>query len=117
MDLNEYQKLARRTSAFAPIDTRNNTDRRENMLMATLGLNGEAGEVADHIKKMVYHLDSPNLDKLSDEIGDVLWYVAELCSALGFNLNSVAAQNIEKLQSRYGSAFSTEASINRKEEC
>lgn len=115
MTLNEYQQLARRTSSFALIDMSNNTDRRENILMAALGLNGEAGEVADHIKKMVYHLHTPDLDKLSSEIGDTLWYIAEMCSALGFSLNAIAAQNIAKLQSRYGSTFSTEASINRKD--
>lgn len=113
MELNTYQSLARQTSSFKPLDMKVNNDRRENMLMASLGLCGEAGEVADHIKKMVYHLHSPNLDKLSEEIGDALWYIAELCSALGFSLDEIAAGNIAKLQLRYKEGFSSEASINR----
>lgn len=114
MELNEYQQLAHRTSAFYNADSNEPHTRNRNITMAILGLCGETGEVADLIKKWHYHEHSPNLDKLSDEIGDVLWYVSELCSALGFNLNTIAALNIAKLKARYGNAFSSEASINRK---
>jgi NTP pyrophosphatase (non-canonical NTP hydrolase) len=83
--------------------------------MAMLGLCGEAGEVADHFKKWKFHGHAIDMDKLSSEIGDVMWYVAELCSALDLSLDEVAASNIAKLKLRYGEAFSSEKSINRSE--
>jgi len=111
VNLNEYQQLAHKTSAFAADETH----AVDNIAMSILGLCGEVGEVADHFKKWQFHGHDLNLDKLSYELGDVLWYIAEACSALGFSLNSIAEQNIAKLQARYGDTFSSEASINRKD--
>jgi len=112
MDLNEYQILAHRTSAFSGNDLAFTT---KHITMAVLGLCGEAGEVADLFKKLYFHGHVPDHARLRDELGDVLWYVSELCCALGMPLDEIAASNIAKLQSRYGNAFSTEASINRKD--
>lgn len=83
------------------------------LLVAALGLAGESGEFADGIKKIVRHGHFLSREKLIEELGDVLWYVAEAASAVGVNLSDVAAQNIAKLQKRYPSGFSEEASRNR----
>jgi len=111
MDLNEYQQLACRTSAFYERGMASPA----NFAMSALGLAGETGEVCDLIKKALYHGHTLDYDKIKLELGDVLWYIAALSCALGMELNEVADGNIEKLKSRYGTAFSTEASINRKE--
>jgi len=80
-----------------------------------LGLNGEAGEVADMVKKYVFHGHKLNLDDLIKEIGDVCWYLALTCHSLDISLEDVMSKNIEKLKKRYPEGFSSEASINRTE--
>lgn len=78
-----------------------------------LGISGEAGEVADICKKVVYHGHDLPIDKLVKEIGDVLWYCAALASTLGMDLSEIAQKNIDKLYERYPEGFSEEASRNR----
>lgn len=78
-----------------------------------LGLCGEAGEVADLIKKELYHGHPADVAKIKSELGDVLWYVAALCRCYGLTLTDVAEQNIAKLEARYPAGFSTAASIAR----
>jgi len=83
------------------------------LLNGALGITGEAGEVADMIKKHVFHGHDLDTDALVKEIGDVCWYVALLCTAIGVDLASVMEKNIKKLKTRYPEGFSEEASINR----
>ena len=93
MQMNEYQLRAQRTS---------NTDDEVSKLMnGVLGLNGEAGEVADIVKKALYQGHELDEAHLAEEIGDCLWYIAELATALNLTLDAVAKQNIDKLQKRY----------------
>lgn len=70
-----------------------------------LGLTGEAGEVADAIKKVFRDGDgNPTLGeklKIEEELGDVLYYIAEICNDLGFDLEELAHHNLKKLQKRY----------------
>lgn len=82
--------------------------------LATLGLGiaGEAGEVADLIKKHLGHGHDLDWDKLREELGDVLWYVACLADRLGFKLAEVAAANVEKLKRRYPDELE-DASLDR----
>ena len=80
-----------------------------------IGLAGEAGEVLDNIKKAVFHKHGVDKKRLKGEIGDCLWYISSLCSALGLNLHEVMQANINKLIERYPNGFTTEDSINRKE--
>jgi len=101
--LNEYQDLAHRTKSEG-------TD----MVNVALGLAGEAGEVTDIIKKVVFHGHELDVQKLVAELGDILWYVAIGASVLGFSLSDVASRNISKLKSRYPDGFSSESSINRE---
>lgn len=83
------------------------------LLIAALGLAGEAGEFADEVKKRAGHGHDLDRAKLIKELGDALWYVAECASALGLTLECVAQYNLAKLRERYPQGFSSEASKNR----
>lgn len=107
MDADEYQKAALRTYTV--------TSEREGRLMTALGLCGEAGEFAEIVKKAEFHAHALDPEKAKKELGDVAWYLAAACHALGFSLSDVMAANIEKLKARYPNGFRTEDSRNRKE--
>lgn len=107
MTLNEYQLLAQRTSS-----TKKALDKLENGCM---GLCGETGECMDIMKKYKFQGHVIGLSKLAEELGDVLWYVAELATGLGMTLDEVAVGNIEKLRQRYPDGFDAERSVNREE--
>lgn len=80
MNADKYQRLAARTLIDKPdFDIR---PEEEMLVWNALGLAGEAGEVADHIKKAVYHQQGIDREHLRKEIGDVCWYLAALCTKL-----------------------------------
>lgn len=106
--LNQYQREALKTA-----DTK--LDPYDQMVNAVMGLNGESGEVADHLKKAMFQGHQLDREKLRDECGDVLWYVSLLAHALGLTLQEVAERNIEKLRARYPGGFTVEASRNREQ--
>lgn len=81
---------------------------------AVYGLNGEAGEVIDLLKKHEFQGHDLPDEKLIDECGDVLWYCALLADALGFTLEQVMNRNIDKLRKRYPDGFDKARSINRE---
>lgn len=108
MDANQYQIRAMRTK-------RSDQTPDQTLLNAVLGLNGEAGEVADLLKKHLHHAHPLDTDKLCDELGDVLWYVAQAADALGISLADIMQTNLDKLQRRYPNGFSTDASLHRQE--
>lgn len=86
---------------------------RERVLCASLGVAGEAGEVADMMKKHFFHLHVFDRDALKLELGDTLWYLTDLATAHGISLDEIAHANLIKLRARYGEKFSSEASRNR----
>lgn len=90
MNMNEYQTQAA-TTAIYPASVQ--------VLYPTLGLAGEAGEVANKVKKIVR---DGKLDKeaIGSEIGDCLWYIAAICKDLGLKMEDVAQANLDKLQKR-----------------
>lgn len=96
MDLNSYQQSARTTARYP--------DAGRNPIYPTLGLSGEAGEVADKVKKVIRDrggvFDDAVRDDLKLELGDVLWYVAQLASELDLSLEEVAEANLAKLSCR-----------------
>ena len=96
MDLNSYQQAARTTACYPDVGA--------NPIYPTLGLSGEAGEVADKVKKVLRDrdgvFDAEIKESLKLELGDVLWYVAQLASELGLSLQEVAEANVAKLASR-----------------
>lgn len=93
-------------------------EQKDLILNASLGLSGEVGEVNDIIKKYMYHghkLDDDTKEKIILELGDVCWYVALMAWAIDkTKFEDVLNKNIEKLEKRYHGEFSTEKSINRK---
>jgi len=96
MDLAGYQVAAARTGGAISVD--------HPIVYPTLGLTSEAGEVAGKVKKIFRdrngEVTDADRDALTLELGDVLWYLAELCTQLGISLDDVAATNIEKLRDR-----------------
>lgn len=112
--LNDYQRLAQRTSNEECDDFKNIALKKIDN--GILGLCGETGECADLWKKSRHQGHTLDVDKLADECGDVLWYVAELAAGLGLTLEEIAARNIAKLEKRYPEGrFEAERSINREE--
>lgn len=105
MNFNEYQDLARRTS-----NTKNYMDKIVNGVM---GLNGEAGECIDIVKKWQYQGHNLDVEDFKEELGDVLWYIAECASGVGLHLDDIATSNIDKLRIRYPEGFDADKSINR----
>ena len=95
-------------------------EQKDLILNASLGLSGEVGEVNDIIKKYMYHghkLDDDMKEKIILELGDVCWYVALMAWAIDkTKFEDVLNKNIEKLDKRYHGEFTTEKSVNRKED-
>lgn len=108
MELNEYQKLACVTLGKQSSDEKQ-------MLILSLGLCGESGEFADMMKKVHGHGHIIDYDKLKEELGDVLWYIATLCDTIGIDMETIAVTNVNKLKKRYPEGFSSERSINRND--
>jgi NTP pyrophosphatase (non-canonical NTP hydrolase) len=106
MDLSEYQRAAARTSTGGGAKL--------TIAVSAMGLAGEAGEVCDLLKKEIGHGHDPDLEKLTLELGDALWYLSDLATLHGLSLDNIAQMNIEKLLVRYPDGFSAEASRNRK---
>ena len=96
MDFRDYQKLSRKTAIYP--------QKGKNFIYPTLGLAGEAGEVAEKIKKVLRDnqgiIDQPRKEEIAKELGDVLWYLAQIATELGLSLDEVAKTNLKKLSSR-----------------
>ena len=96
MNFDDYQTRAMSTAIYP--------NRGNNLVYPVLGLNGEAGEIAEKLKKIIRdsggELSPESRKAMSKELGDVLWYVAACCDELGVRMDSVASANIAKLASR-----------------
>ena len=96
MDFKEYQEKSRKTALYPNIG--------QNFVYPTLGLSGEAGEVAEKIKKVIRDkggvIDDATREEIKKELGDVLWYLSQIASELNLTFEEVAQFNLEKLQSR-----------------
>ncbi len=92
----DYQRKSRETAIYPDLG--------RNFVYPTLGLSGEAGEVAEKIKKVLRDkggkIDDETRAVVEKELGDVLWYVAQLATELGLDLGAVAEKNLAKLASR-----------------
>ena len=108
MDIREYQEKALRT-----VNTR--LTRKEQLSNLCMGLAGETGEVVDYLKKCIYHGHSFNQQKLTEELGDIMWYLSNIATLFAIPINYILDENIKKLEERYPEGFSELNSINRKE--
>lgn len=107
MSMNGYQKLAART-----INPENSAA--ENEMHALHGMCSEVGELQSLYQKM-YQGHQFDKNHAASELGDLLWFVAEYCTACGIDLEDVARMNIEKLKARYPDGFEAERSLHRAE--
>jgi NTP pyrophosphatase (non-canonical NTP hydrolase) len=96
MNFDDYQRKAVGTAIYP--------NQGDNLYYPALGLAGEAGEVCDKIKKIMRDCDgtltSEQEVEIIKELGDVLWYVANLCEELDYDMSEAAVRNITKLESR-----------------
>jgi len=93
MNFIEYQDFAKRTAIY------NNPGTIPGLAYTALGLAGEAGEVANKVKKV--YRDGASIWPIAEELGDVLWYLAAVCTELNMSLEDIAASNIAKLNVRH----------------
>jgi len=107
MDFNQYQKHALRTCGVSEPTKR--------ILNGVMGLAGESGECIDLMKKHLFQGHELNREKLKDELGDVLWYIAVCADGLGLEMEDIAKHNVDKLKKRYPEGFDAHRSINREE--
>jgi NTP pyrophosphatase (non-canonical NTP hydrolase) len=107
--LDEYQAAAVRTMNPGLSESARLVD-------AAAGLAEEAGEVLGLVRKHVYMNHALDRERITAELGDVLWCVAALTTLLGTTLDRVAAMNVEKLRRRYPAGYSDTASAQREEE-
>lgn len=106
MDFETYRADVMRT-------VRADLSQRDRMIVGALGLCGESGEMAENLKKMIFHGHPMDERALCNELGDVLWYWVFLCETLGFSVDDVMMANVEKRRKRFPEGFSTEGSLNR----
>lgn len=106
MTFDKYQTLARRTQNAE-------LDRDEKRLHALHGLASEVGEIHGIMQK-VYQGHRLDFSELEKEVGDLLWFVAELCDVYDWSMSDVAAENIEKLRKRYPEGFDADRSVHRE---
>lgn len=105
----EYQSRSRETAVYPNAGS--------NYVYPTLGLSGEAGEVAEKVKKVLRdkggRIEDDTRAAVEKELGDVLWYVAQLATELGLDLGAVAEKNLAKLASRKERGVLTGSGDNR----
>lgn len=106
MTINEYQQAALRTVQGT---------KGLNIVNGALGLTGEAGEVADLVKKCMYQGHVLDIDHLAFELGDVAWYIAIMAESIGMSLETILQMNVDKLKKRYPEGFDPECSKHRKD--
>jgi NTP pyrophosphatase (non-canonical NTP hydrolase) len=106
MDIEAYSRLAIRTAKCGiAID---------NITHASLGIGGEAGEVLDHVKKVVFNDRDLDIDHIVAEIGDILWYINLMLYTVDVPWSIVLDKNIAKLQARYPDLkYDADRSLNR----
>lgn len=97
MTANEYQRQRAEDNGDVPFE--------EARVLYSLGIAGEAGEVADYMKKVIGHGKEFDRSKLVDELGDVLWYVSQLAHIHGIKLEEIMDFNTAKLRERYPNGF------------
>ena len=107
MEVIQYQELAARTLNPALIDEQLKDH-------ALKGMVGEIGEI-NSIYQKVYQGHEFDEEHVKKELGDLLWFIAEYCTAWGWNLDDICQMNIDKLRARFPNGFEVDKSIHRAE--
>lgn len=110
LTLNEYQNEAMRTASGVTASSDENL-----MLNGAMGLNGEAGEVIDILKKHIFQGHELDTEHIAKELGDCLWYIAVCAKGAGYTLDEIAEMNKAKLRKRYPDGFEADKSLHRAE--
>lgn len=106
---NDYQQAALRT---APGDL----PPERLLLNGLMGLNGEAGEAIDILKKHLFQGHELDTAHMAKELGDVAWYLAVSANAIGYDLETIMQMNVDKLKARYPVGFDAEHSLHRNQD-
>ena len=106
MDIPTYKYEARRTMAELSTFETDTTH-------MIFGMLTEVGELADAFKKNLAYKKPLDYVNIEEEVGDLMWYVINFCSVMGFNLEDILEQNIAKLRARYPEKFTEDKAINR----
>ena len=110
MNFKEYQQGAARTFAENPDKLQPN---QFSELHCVIGISTEAGELLDAYKKHIYYKRELDLVNVKEEIGDIMWYIANFCTVMGIELDELLHANLDKLKLRYPDKFDTDKAINR----
>jgi len=97
MKLNEYQEEASRTAIF-PNELPDFLD--VGQVYTVLGQSGESGEIQEKLKKAIREDDKQYVEDMRDEVGDVLWYLSQVCEEFDWDMGEIAEDNLDKLQDR-----------------
>jgi len=112
IDLNKYAKFVDDVTSVTSKNPTKFADRMDNyftqndintarLATASIGLSGEVGEFNEHVKKFFFHDKEPDLEAMEKELGDVMWYWINACTALSLDPNEVIEKNVEKLKGRH----------------
>lgn len=118
---NAYQRHAMRTNdemSTARLELSIDKNSKYDMggiVMATMGLSGEVGELNDMIKKWIFHKSDMDITHAKKELGDILWYVACMAESFGWSLDEIMKMNIDKLKARYPDGFDIGRANHRAE--
>ena len=99
MRIKEYQDMAK-------VAVQQHSSEKDEISHWVIGLTEEAGEVASLVKHKYYNNDEVSLERIAEELGDTLWYIAAICNGLHINMEKVAELNCAKLASRYNGEYS-----------
>ena len=106
MNVNEYQELA-----MATLNPELN--KKDVLINSVMGLCGESGEAIDIVKKWLAQGHELDKERLTKELGDIAWYLAEAATALDLPLEQILQANIDKLKKRYPDGFEVKRSLLR----
>jgi NTP pyrophosphatase (non-canonical NTP hydrolase) len=106
MNIQQYLKECSRTCPDLGNDL-------NNQLHMAIGASTEANEILDNYKRWLAYNKNPDLINTAEEIGDVFWYLINLCRMLSLNIEDILDINIKKLMTRYPNKFTQQDAINR----
>ncbi len=111
----EYQENAGKTDStnYQPVADRLNDTKTAQLIHYALGLATEAGEFQDAVKRYIAYGKALDNTNLKEEVGDIMWYIARICSLYGWDMKDVMDINISKLKARFPEKFTEENAITR----